>query len=77
MRYNTVEGSAEEVTDYMAVPSGTVVVASGQPTATFTVETVGDTVAEVTESFTIELTGVDLPDGVTLETATATATIHG
>ena len=79
--YSTVNGTATAGEDYTAVASGTVVVAAGQTTATFTVATLEDSpapVAEENETFTVtltELTEVDLPARVTLSTATATATI--
>ena len=72
--YATVEGSAREDDDYRRA-AGDAVVAAGQTAATFTVETVDNDVAEVHETFTVTLSAVNLPDGVTLDTAVATATI--
>ena len=72
--YQTEEGTAKQVDDYVAV-SGTALVAAGETTATFTVDTVEDEQSEVTETFTVQLAGVELPSGATLARNVVTATI--
>ena len=76
LSYVTADGTATAGTDYEAVASGTAVVRAEQTTATFMVNTMEDALAEVTETFAVTLTGVNLPDGVGPESTTATATIE-
>ena len=73
--YETADGTARDVDDYVAA-SGTAVVAAGATTARFTVQTVEDEESEVTEEFTVALSGVGLPTGATLAAPVATATIN-
>ena len=74
--YSTADGSAAAGTDYAAAESGaTVVINAGTTAAMFTVSTKEDTLAEAAETFTVTLSAQNLPDGVTLGKATATATI--
>ena len=74
--YSTADGSAAAGTDYAAAESGaTVVIIAEETTAMFTVSTKEDTLAEAAETFTVTLSAQNLPDGVTLRKATATATI--
>ena len=72
--------------DFPSAPSlGAVPIMAGETTATFTVETMGDMLAEDTETFTVTLTGLSLPspwptangepDGIELGTEKATGTI--
>ena len=72
--YSTVNGSATADTDYAAA-EGSVTVNRDSRTATVTVATVPDTLAEGPETFMVTLSDAGLPDGVTLGIATATVTI--
>ena len=76
--YSTEDGSAAAGTDYAAAASGATVVipeTADPASATITVSTKEDTLAEAAETFTVTLSAQNLPDGVTLGKATATATI--
>ena len=72
--YATEEDTALAGEDYKATAS-TVTVTEGQTTAQFMVEIVDDELAEERETFMVSLSGVNLPDGVALASATVTATI--
>ena len=74
--WSTADGTATAGEDYTAIASGTVTVTAGTTSATFTVTTLADLLAEGNEMFTVTLvaSGV-LPAGVSLGTATATGTI--
>jgi hypothetical protein len=54
VHYETVDGAATAVSDYVAV-SGDVVIPAGQTSRTFTVAVLGDRVAEPTETFAVNL----------------------
>ena len=74
--WSTSDGTATAGLDYTAVSSGTVTFpANSAASQTLTVSTLQDTLAEGDETFTVTLTAPDLPDGVSLGTASATATI--
>ena len=74
--YSTSNGTATAGTDYAAAaPDAQVVIPAMSPSAMFTVSTKEDTVAEADETFRVTLSKRNLPDGVTLGKATATATI--
>ena len=66
--------TAEAGTDYTAV-GGTLTFAPGETGKAVRVSTVQDDVGEPDETFTVTLTGPDLPAGVTLGTDRATGTI--
>ena len=72
--YRTEAGSATTA-DYTSA-SGTVEIAANGTTATITVATLQDDLAEPSETFTVRLTRVDSDSAVALGTATATATIR-
>ena len=69
--YATSDGSAHAPGDYIA-KTGTVAIAAGQTTGTFTVAVVGDTLFEPDETFTVTLSN---PVDATLGDYQATATI--
>ena len=66
--------TAEAGTDYTAV-GGTLIFAPAETSATVQVTTLDDEIKEAAETFTVTLTGPDLPAGVTLGTDRATGTI--
>ena len=66
--------TAEAGTDYTAA-AGTLTFAPGETGKAVQVSTVQDDAEEPDETFTVTLTGPDLPAGVTLGTARATGTI--
>ena len=75
--YATADGTAVAGSDYTAV-SATMTFAAGQTSATLSVDTLDDTLPEVSETFTVtlsEISSAEWPDGLMLETATAIATI--
>src|SRR5206468_1617458 len=69
--YATVDGSATAGNDYVAT-KGTVRIAPGATTATFSVPVIGDAAYEPDESFTVALSK---PSNAILDTKTATGTI--
>ena len=73
--WHTEDGTATADSDYVPQPATTVAVASGDTSATLEVPTTADTLAEGNERFVARLTANNLPSGVSLGTATATATI--
>ena len=74
--WSTSDDTAQAGSDYLAVTSRTVTFAAGSTQAqTLSVTTLQDTLAEGEEAFTVTLTGSNLPDGVTISTATAQAAI--
>ena len=74
--WSTSDGTATAGLDYTAVSSGTLTFAADATAShTLTVSTHDDTLAEGDETFTVTLTGPSLPEGVSLGTATAEATI--
>ena len=76
LSWSTSDGTAAAGSDYTAVSSGTVTFGAGSTASqTLTVPTLGDSLAEEEETFTVTLTGSNLPDGVSLGTATATGRI--
>ena len=80
--YATSDGSgsdaATEGTDYTAADDVTLAFSSGEISKTVTVATTEDTDNEADETFTVTLTGVTLPGGVSLnaDPTTATGTIE-
>ena len=71
VEYQTVNGSAQEGSDYVA-ESGTLMFNPGQQLQGFTVRTVNDNIRESTESFTVTLRNVS---GAAIRDGTATGTI--
>ena len=69
--YATVDGTAISGTDYQA-KSGTLTFEPGEMTSAIEVPIVGDNVYEADEAFTVKLTN---PDGITLQSDTATIEI--
>ncbi|MBA2481214.1 MAG: pre-peptidase C-terminal domain-containing protein [Planctomycetes bacterium] len=69
--YTTADGSALAGADYLAT-SGTLTIPAGQTTATIAVPIVGDTIGELTETFTVTLSAAT---GATIAVASATGTI--
>ena len=67
--YATSNGTAEAGTgkDYTAVAATTLTFTGGQTSKTVTVATLEDELNEADETFTVTLTGVALPDGVSLD----------
>ena len=73
--WSTADGTATDA-DYTAVASGALTVTAGMTSATFTVLTLADLLAEGNETFTVTLVASGaLPAGVSLVKATATGTI--
>ena len=79
VEYETSNGSGEGdagASDYTAA-SGTLTFRPGEALMqTFTVDTTEDTLDEPDEEFTVTLTGVTVPAGVTVQTTAATGTIR-
>ena len=73
--WSTSDGTATAGDDYLAVSSTVRFAADSTASQTLTVSTLTDTLAEAEETFTVTLTAPDLPAGVSLGTAEATATI--
>ena len=78
--YQTEAGTAG-AGDYVAVTNGEVTIAVGETSATFTIDTTDESpaLAEASETFSVLLADVlneDLPVGVAIDTASATATIR-
>jgi hypothetical protein len=61
--YGTSNGSAQDVSDYTGIPSGTVTILAGQTSATVSVAIVNDSLPEPTETFNVNLTAAtaDIP----------------
>ncbi len=72
--WRTQPGTATAGTDYPSEATGTVTIPAGAATATFTLATTADRIAEPSETFTVTLAG-DLPAHVTVADGGATATI--
>ena len=72
--WRTRPGTATAGTDYPSEATGTVTIPAGAATATFTLATTADRIAEPSETFTVTLAG-DLPAHVTVADGGATATI--
>ena len=68
------DDTASEGTDYIAA-SGTLTFSPMETSGTVQVTTLNDEIDEAAETFTVTLTGPDLPAGVTLGTDRATGTI--
>ncbi|MCY3601955.1 MAG: tandem-95 repeat protein, partial [Chloroflexi bacterium] len=62
--------------DYRPVSGGRVTVAAGSTEAMFSVATVADFEEEGDETFAVTVTGIGLPEGVTVTAATAVGTIE-
>ena len=65
--YETSDANAIAGTDYTEVSTTTLTFTAGQTEKTVTVVTLDDELVEGDETFTVELTEVTFPDGVTLE----------
>ena len=78
LRWSIADGTAIAGEDYIAVSGGTVTLGAGTTSTTIEVAVTDDTLAESDETFTVILAapGTGLPAGVSLGTATATATIE-
>ena len=74
VKFATADDTESADVDYTAVDAS-LVIPAGQTTATFTVDTVEDTKAENSETFTVTLTLERAPSNVAYGTRTATATI--
>ena len=70
--YSTVSGNAQADIDFTAT-TGTVTIPAGQQTATITVPIINDSIDELDETFTLQLSN---PVNATLVVATATVTIE-
>ena len=68
--YRTSDGTAVG-TDYTGVSATTLTFTGGQTEKTVTVATIEDDLNEADETFTVSLTGVTLPTGVTLGTSSS------
>ena len=78
LNWSTADGTAIAPGDYTATSNGTVTIDAGETSATFTVMTVDDALAEGDETFAVTIAASgSLPDGVTLDTDIATGTITG
>ena len=74
--WSTSDGTATAGADYTPVSPTTLTFPAGSTASrTLSVTTLGDTLAENEESFTVTLTGSNLPDGVSVATASATGRI--
>jgi Ca2+-binding RTX toxin-like protein len=62
LNYVTQDGSADSASDYIAA-AGQVVFAVGQQTATVTIQVVGDTIPEASETLQLLLSGAQLRNG--------------
>ena len=78
LNYTVADGTATAPSDYQAIANGTVVIPAGQNTASITVPVVGDTTAELDETFTVTLSlpAAQVPARATLVNATATGRIQ-
>ena len=73
--YRTADGTATAPADYTAA-NGTLTIAAGNSSAIVTVAVNDDGLEELTdETFDLTLSAAALPDGVEIETATATVTV--
>src|SRR5439155_8897531 len=72
VNYATADGIATAPSDYVAIPTTTLIFSPGQTTKTITVLVNGDTVDETDETFTVNLSN---PTNATLSTVTVTGTI--
>ena len=73
--WQTDDGTATAGSDFEAQVATAVTIAPGDTSATLEVPTMADTLAEGNEAFAARLTANNLPSGVNLGTATATAII--
>ena len=72
--WSTSAGTATSGTDFTAVTAGTLTIAAGEDSATLSVSTTEDALTEADETFAVTITGMTLPTGVSLGTATTTTT---
>ena len=75
LNWSTTDGTAMAPGDYTPMSSGTVTIAAGATTNTFTVATADDALVEGDETFTVTITENTLPASVSIGTTTATGTI--
>ncbi|MYD85525.1 MAG: hypothetical protein F4Y14_04690, partial [Acidobacteria bacterium] len=75
--WQTADGSATAGSDYTAQAATSVTLAAGSTEGILDVQTLTDSVREGDETFTVKISASNLPTGVSLGTATATATIAG
>ena len=73
--YRTIDGTALAGEDY-TYSTGTVTLSPMATSVTFTVRIIDDLALELPETFTVVLSSMNLPVGVTLDPATATVTIN-
>ena len=71
---DTGAGAAEAGKDYTAVSATTLTFTAGDTAKTISVVTLDDDLVEADETFTVELTAVTFPDGVSLDTDADEAT---
>ena len=76
LSWSTSGGTATSGEDFTAVSSGEVEIAANATSATLSVETSRDVLAEADETFTVTIAAATLPSGVELGTTTATGTIE-
>ena len=74
--YRTSDGTAVAGTDYTGVSATTLTFTGGETSKTVTVATTEDDLNEADETFTVELTEVSFPAGVSLGTSSALGTIE-
>jgi len=72
VRYSTVSGTANAGSDYTAVTFGTVVIPAGTLGATFSVNVLGDALAEGNEAFSVSINNVTAPIAILRSTGVAT-----
>ena len=75
LSWSTSGGTATSDDDFTAV-SDTVTILAGDTSATLTVATIDDNLAEADETFTVTIAAATLPSGVELGTTEATGTIE-
>jgi hypothetical protein len=73
--YGTTDGSAVSPDDFAAVAGQAVIIAAGQTSATITIPTINDMIAEGAEAFTVQISASLAGVPLTATKATATATI--
>ena len=74
--WSTAPDTAVSGSDYTAVTSGSLRITAGQESGTLTVSTTEDALTEADEVFTVVITAMTLPTGVSLGVATATGKIE-
>lgn len=75
LAWSTSAGTATSGDDFTAVTAGSLTIAAGATSASVSVSTADDALAEGDETFTVTITGSTLPSGVTVGVSEATGTI--